>query len=116
MALSSHATLLFPRGARDAFDDDDDDDRPAARLLDSVGALRVLGAMVEQRRQSYPPPPAPPSVSGLEVDTSAFDDADEDDEDTAVMETHQRPIVLGARSAEEAPARSRRSIGFLKIR
>lgn len=87
---AARATLLFHREPTGALGSPEED-RPSGRRLDAVGAVSVLGAMVEQRRRSQPPPP-------LDLDL----DLDEDDD--VPDESQQRPII------------EKKSIGFMKIR
>ena len=84
---SARATLLFSR--RETIPEE----QPSVRRLDEVGAVSVLGAMVEQRRRSQPPPPP--------LDLDLDDDGDSPDE------SQVRPIMGRV---------EKKSIGFIKIR
>jgi hypothetical protein len=71
MAAPSRATLLFPRERAERREEEDcyaegigEEERESVRSLDSVGAVAVLGAMVEQRKRSSSLPPPPPDESG----------------------------------------------------
>jgi hypothetical protein len=71
--MASRATLLFPRAKPVV--DDDVDDHPSERCLASVGAVAVLGAMVEQRKRTSslpPPPPADESGARPKVDKKSL--------------------------------------------
>lgn len=87
MASPARATLMFSPS----------EDRPSVRSLESVGAVAVLEAMVEQRRQSSIPPP-PPAMADF------GDDAMEEFDEASPDESGPRPRV------------ERKSLGFLKIR
>ncbi|MBX3209216.1 MAG: hypothetical protein KF764_29560 [Labilithrix sp.] len=57
-----------PDSDADAYSDGSSDDRGSSRSLDEIGAVAVLGAMVEQRRRSS----SIPSPSELDVDADAI--------------------------------------------
>lgn len=48
------------------------EDRPSERALESVGAVTVLEAMVEQQRRRSSIPPAPPSLELCPEDDDAI--------------------------------------------
>lgn len=78
------ATLLPPPYG---YSDRDElcDDRGSSRSLDEIGALAVLGAMVEQRRRSSAP---------AACELGDFDSNDDDDDDDSdVIATQRRPAV-----------------------
>jgi hypothetical protein len=82
MPPTADATLLPPPHDY-GFADDLADDRGSSRSLDEIGAVTVLGAMVEQRRRSRP--------AACEVSDDLTVDDDEDDSD--VVATQRRPAV-----------------------
>ncbi|MBX3212711.1 MAG: hypothetical protein KF850_11805 [Labilithrix sp.] len=55
LATSPYAA---PDAGVDAFSDGSPNDRGSSRSLDEIGAVAVLGAMVEHRRRSSSVPPA----------------------------------------------------------
>ncbi len=104
--MPHEGTLLPPPPS--AYDDDDLDERGlrgSSRTLESVGAVAVLGAMIEQRRKSQPFLDAFEETSELaslsEPGTEATDD------------TEHRVVT---KSGVRAPEVRRPSVGFLKVR
>jgi hypothetical protein len=80
MPPTADATLLPPPHGYGDFADD----RGSSRSLDEIGAVAVLGAMVEQRRRS-----SAPAACEIEDDLRS----DEDDDDSDVVATQRRPAL-----------------------
>lgn len=101
--MPPEGTLLPPPPS--AYDDDDLDERgprASSRTLESVGAVAVLGAMIEQRieqrRKSQP-------------FLDAFEEASELAEEAP--ETEHRVVTRSGVQTQEV---RRPSVGFLKVR
>jgi hypothetical protein len=106
--MPHEGTLLPPPPS--AYDDDDLDERGSSRTLESVGAVAVLGAMIEQRRKSQPFLDA--FVDGSEHGSEATsDDAAEEPSDGE----HRVVTRSGVRTQQDKEVR-RPSVGFLKVR
>jgi len=81
-------SLLAREDDSSACPDADADDRGSSRSLDDVGAVAVLGAMVEQRKRAS----SVPALSELLDDGDSDGDGDGDgDSDGDAIATQRRP-------------------------